>query len=66
MVTAISRNRRGIDDDEEAEEKKEQKVEEEEEDDRMGKGGYCDETSEIDRKSHYAALLHRKFPLSDG
>lgn len=36
------------------------------EEDRMGKGGYCDETSEIDRGSHYAALLHRKFPLSDG
>lgn len=60
MVTAISRNRRGIDNDEEAEE------EEVEEEDRMGKGGYCDETSEIDRGSHYAALLHRKFPLSDG
>jgi len=51
----ISRNRRGIDDDDEGEEE-----------DRMDKGGYCDETSEIDRGSHYAALLHRKFPLSDG
>lgn len=43
-----------------------EEVVEEEANDRMGKGGYCDETSEIDRESHYAALLHRKFPLSDG
>lgn len=65
MATAISRNRRGIDNDEEEEEEKEVE-EQEEKEDRMGKGGYCDETSEIDRGSHYAALLHRKFPLSDG
>lgn len=58
MVTAISRNWRRVDDDEE--------IEKEKAGDRMSKGGYYDETSEIDRGSHYSALLHRKFSLSDG